>query len=102
MPTHKNSLEKLFLVQTSARFLLPIEPDSWATLPTPEMHIKRNYLAIALLNDQGSNRRIQVLLASVSLLTQLFLSGEINYEVTKLNNWRFLRIAINRLILLYV
>ena len=30
--------KKLFLVQTSARFP-PIEPDSWVTRPTPDMHI---------------------------------------------------------------
>ena len=40
VPTHKSNLEKLFLVQTSARFP-PIEPDSWVTRPTPEMHIQK-------------------------------------------------------------
>ena len=33
-----SNLEKLFLVQTSACFP-PIEPDSWVTRPTPEIHI---------------------------------------------------------------
>ena len=54
-------------------------------------------MTIALLNDQGINnvKDSRPVLASIALLTPLFLSGGITYEVTKLNNWRFLRIAIN-------